>query len=624
MPVKIGMTLRTRLLLGLAIFVGALIALGSWSTWHLWRMSALSERMLAENYDSVDAAQQMKEDLERQDSAALFLLLGAREKALPQMQEHRLRFDAAYRRAAGNITEPGEAEILQVIATARDEYNRRVDRLFRDAKGEQSRSGSSEPATHAYFEQLEPIFTELRGHCDRLLNLNHGAMRRKAAEAATLAHRWFLTTLGLALALVLGGSWFAIVLSNSIVRPVRQLSDAASRMAAGDLDSVVEVRSGDEIGDLAVRFNTMAARVRQLRQSDLGKILVAQQTAEATVDSLYDPVIVTDGSGCVQRINRAAEALFGSPDTVLGKPLKSVAADARLAAAVADVLESEKPIASEESAAIVSLRVDGVDRSFRQRTTPMRDAEGALVGAVILLEDITHLRELDRLKSEFIAGASHELRTPLASLEMGVHLLLESSTGDLSPKQRELLVMCREDALRLDTLVKELLDLSKIESGEAAPHLVPVSARDVIAEAVTPLRRQADAKGLRLQVDAPADLPEMAADRGQVERVITNLVANAIRATDGNATIDISAALRNGFVAISVRDTGRGIPHDYLDRIFEPFVQAPNAPAGGAGLGLSISRRIVQAHGGQLAVRSHVGQGTTFTFTIPLAARVSA
>ena len=399
---------------------------------------------------------------------------------------------------------------------------------------------------------------------------------------------------------------------------------AAGRMAAGDLDSVVDVRAGDEIGDLAVQFNAMAARVRELRQSDLGKILVAQQTAEATVDSLYDPVIVTDAAGRVQRINRAAEVLFGPADTVLGKPLQNVATDPRLAAAVADVLESARPVASEETAAIVPLRVDGIERSFRQRTTPMRDADGALVGAVILLEDITHLRELDRLKSEFIAGASHELRTPLTSFEMGVHLLLEGSLGDLSAKQRELLVMCRDDALRLDTLVKQLLDLSKIESGEAPPQFARVNPGELIGDAVEPLRRQADAKGLTLHIDAPADLPEIAADRGQVERVITNLVTNAIRATDAGATIEISAALRNGLVAISVRDTGRGIPHDYLDRIFEPFVQVPNAPAGGAGLGLSISRRIIQAHGGQLAVRSHVGQGTTFTFTLPLAERIPA
>jgi NtrC-family two-component system sensor histidine kinase KinB len=618
------MTLRTRLLLGLSVFVGALIALGGWSAWHLWQMSALSERIIAENYDSVVAAQDMKESLERQESAALFVLLDDWDRALPQLRDHRDRFDAAYRRAANNITEPGEADVIQTIGANRDEYYRRFDRFLVDAKSDGSTGrGHAGVGTGAYFRQLEPLFTELRGECDRLLNLNQNAMRRKAAEAATLARRWFMTTLGTALTLVLGGIWFAILLSNSIVRPVRQLTDAANRMAAGHLDPVVEIHSRDEIGTLAAQFNEMAARIRQLRQSDLGKVLLAQQTAEAAVDSLYDPVIVTDGAGRIQRINRAAETLFGPEVAVLGKAVRDIANDPRLSMAVLDVLESQKPIASEESAAIVPLLVDGAERSFRQRTTPMRDADGQLVGAVMLLEDVTHLREIDRLKSEFIAGASHELRTPLTSLEMGVHLLLEGSAGELSPKQHQLLAMCREDTLRLDKLVKDLLDLSKIESGEAAPHPVEIRAHDLVVEAVEPLRRQAAAKNLTLRVDVPTDLPEIAADRGQMERVITNLVTNAIRATDRGGAIDVSAALRDRFLAVSVRDTGRGIPHDYLDRVFEPFVQVPNAPAGGAGLGLSISRRIVQAHGGQLAVRSQLGQGTTFTFTVPVARQVS-
>ena len=143
-------------------------------------MSALSERMLAENYDSVVAAQNMKESLERQDSATLFMLLGEWERALPQMQEHRLRFDAAYRRAAGNITEPGEADVIRAIGAARDEYDRRVDRFVQDARGDRGRSGDpSTLATREYFDQLEPIFTELRGQCDRLLD---SESRRDAAE----------------------------------------------------------------------------------------------------------------------------------------------------------------------------------------------------------------------------------------------------------------------------------------------------------------------------------------------------------------------------------------------------------------------------------------------------------
>jgi two-component system, NtrC family, sensor histidine kinase KinB len=621
------MTLRTRLLLGLSVFVGALVALGGWSAWHLWQMSALSERIIAENYDSVVAAQDMKESLERQDSAALFVLMDRWERALPQVREHRERFDAAHRRAAGNITEAGESDAVTIIGATRDEYYRRFDRFLSNAKKTQGSADADHAklVTDEYFGQVEPLFNELRRECDRLLSLNQDAMRRKAADAASIARRWFVTTVGIALALALVGTWFAILLSNSLVRPVRQLTYAAEQMAAGHLDAAVDIHSRDEIGILAAQFNEMAARLRELRQSDLGKILVAQQMAEATVDSLYDPVIVTDGAGRVQRVNRAAETLFGPQGSVLGRPIQGIAKDPRLAMAVLDVLQSQKPVASEERAAIVPLKVDGVERSFRQRTTPMHDASDRLAGAVTLLEDITHLREVDRLKSEFIAGASHELRTPLTSIELGVHLLLEGSAGQLSSKQRELLAMCQQDVMRLDKLVKELLDLSRIESGEAPPHLATVRVHDLIVGAVEPLRRQADAKRLTLSIEpVPRDLPRIAADRSQLERVITNLVTNAIRATETGGSIALSAALRQGFVAISVRDTGRGIPPDSLDRIFEPFVQIPNAPAGGAGLGLSISRRIVQAHGGQLAVRSRLGQGTMFTFTVPVAADAAA
>jgi NtrC-family two-component system sensor histidine kinase KinB len=610
-------------MLGLSAFVGALIVLGAWSAWHLWQMSALSERIIAENYNSVVAAEEMKESLERQDSAGLFALLDRRERAIPQLREHRVRFEAAYQQAAANITEPGEADIVQAIRKIRDEYYPAFDRFLLDASDGFTGPRLAGPAVDEYFKRIEPLFTELRRQCDRLLTLNQDAMRRKAAEAATLARRWFVTTLATALALVVGGIGFAIVLSNSILRPVRQLTAATSRVAAGHLDTVVDIHSRDELGVLAARFNEMAERIRQLRQTDLGKVLIAQQTAEAAVDSLYDPVIVTDGQGRVQRINRAAEPLFGPGATVLGKSIEDVTNDPRLAMAVLDVLESQRTVASEESAAIVPLVVDGATRAFRQRTTPMRDAENRLVGAVLLLEDITHLREIDRLKSEFVAGASHELRTPLTSLEMGIHLLLEAPAGDLSARQLELLTMCREDAMRLDKLVRDLLDLSRIESGKETSELVPVSPGDLVREALKPLWQQADAKNLTLQIGAPAELPEVMADRSQVERVIANLVINAIRATESGGEIDVNAAGRQGYVTISVRDTGRGIPHDYLGQVFEPFVQVPNAPAGGAGLGLSISRRIVETHGGQITVRSELGQGTTFTFTLPIAPPVT-
>jgi NtrC-family two-component system sensor histidine kinase KinB len=202
---------------------------------------------------------------------------------------------------------------------------------------------------------------------------------------------------------------------------------------------------------------------------------------------------------------------------------------------------------------------------------------------------------------------------------MGIHLLLEGTAGQLADRQQEILEVCREDTTRLDRLMRELLDLSKIESGAVTPVLVPVRPSLLVAGAIEPLRLQVESHGIRLDVDAPPDLPAVSVDRSQIERVITNLVTNATRATPAGGAITVAAAQRGEEIAISVADTGTGIPPESLSRIFEPFVQVPHATGGGAGLGLTISRRIVEAHGGQLTVQSSPGQGSIFTFTVRLA-----
>jgi PAS domain S-box-containing protein len=604
------MTLRNKLLFGYAGFVLALGLLGAWSARTLNQMSAVSGRIIAENYDSVVAAQDMKESLERQDSAALFDLMGQQGRARRQAAEHRARFDAALATAAANITEPGEREAVEAIRQGRDEYYRRFD-AFATASADRSAT---------YFRSLEPQFNEVRAASDRLLRLNQEAMRRKADAASRIARRWFFVTLALATVLMLAGVAIELSLSKAIVGPVAQLTAATKRLAAGDLDTpAVPVRSADEIGTLAASFNRMADRLRELRRSDMGKLLVAQQTTEAVIDSLFDPVIVADEAGLVTRVNPAAERLFGAKAGALGKPIAAVTRDASIAQSVADVLRSQTPAASEDAAATLPWAIDGARRAFRIRSTPMKDADGRLAGVVTLLEDVTHLSEVSRLKSEFIAAASHELRTPLTSVQMGIHLLLEGAPESLDERQRDILQVCREDTTRLDRLMRELLDLSKIESGAVTPQVAPMRPGKLVSEAVDPLRLQVEAKGARLEVDVPPDLPQVAVDRGQIERVIGNLVTNAMRATPEGGAITVAAVRRDDEVAISVADTGTGIPREYLSTIFEPFVQVPHASGGGAGLGLTISRRIVEGHGGRLSVQSEPGRGSTFTFTVPIA-----
>jgi two-component system, NtrC family, sensor histidine kinase KinB len=619
------MSLRAKLLFSYLIFVTALVLLGGWSAWRLREMGGVSRRIISNNYDSVVAAQDMKESLERQDSAALFALLGAQDKALTQLREHRARFDASFQKAENNITEVGEPEAIDALRRDRDTYYKAFDAFLAKVNATQSSWQQGVPRDkelserNEYFTRLEPEFNKLRADCEHLLQLNQRAMLAKSDAASNVAQLWFYRTLLIAGVLVAAGLWLAFFLSNRIVEPLRQLTATTVRMAGGDLNAKVTVSSRDEVGVLAAEFNRMAERIRQLRSSDMGKLVVAQQTTEAAIDSLYDPVIVTDGEGRVTKLNPAAEEIFGSEKENIGKHVGEVARDARIAGAVAEALESQRPVAGEGMSSVLPLAVDGLERAFRLRTTPMRDNTNRLLGAVTLLEDITHLREIDRLKSEFIATASHELRTPLTSVQMGVHLLLEGALGELTDSQNEVLQACRQDCERLDKLMRDLLDLSKIEAGESQPQLAPVRARELIATAAEELRPQVETKGLKLRVELSVDLQQVEVDRTQIERVISNLVINALRHTK-HGEIKINAEQRDGNVAVSICDTGSGIPTEYLPHIFDKFVQVPDAPTGGAGLGLTISKSIVEAHGGQISVQSQVGRGTTFTFTLPLAA----
>jgi PAS domain S-box-containing protein len=616
------MSVRTKLLFGYLVFIVALVALGAWGAWRLREMGSVSRRIISNNYDSVVAAQEMKESLERQDSAAVFALLGARDKAAAQLREHRAKFDQNFEKAANNITEIGESAAVEAIRTDRQKYYEMFDAFTQRVNSTDQSAGSvARPEVRSereeYFNLLEPQFNKLRAECEHLLQLNQRAMVAKSEAAAGVAQLWFYRTLLIAGVLVAAGIYLAFFLANRIVEPLRELTATTAKMAGGDLNAKVDVSSRDELGILAAEYNRMAERIRQLRTSDMGRLMMAQQTTEAAIDSLYDPIIVTDGEGLVTKLNPAAEEIFGSERENTGKHIGDVARDVRIAGAVAEAIESQRPVAGEGMSSVLPLAVDGSERAFRLRTTPMRDNGSRLLGAVTLLEDITHLREIDRLKSEFIANASHELRTPLTSVQMGVHLLLEGAAGDLNDKQTEVLSACREDCERLDKLMRDLLDLSRIEAGESQPELNTVKTREFIVNATEDLRPRVESKGLAFNVLVSVGLPDVFIDGSQIERVLANLVVNAIRYTK-QGEIRIAAEPRGSYVAISVSDTGTGIPQEYLPHIFDKFVQVPGIATGGAGLGLAISRLIVEAHGGQISVQSEVGQGSTFTFTLPV------
>jgi NtrC-family two-component system sensor histidine kinase KinB len=249
----------------------------------------------------------------------------------------------------------------------------------------------------------------------------------------------------------------------------------------------------------------------------------------------------------------------------------------------------------------------------------MHSEKGELSGIILLLLDITKLKEVDRLKSEFVMAASHELRTPLTSIEMSIGLLQEKSFQKLSKEENQLVAVIQEESKRLKSLVNNLLDLSRIEAGKMELEFEKVSVPIIFEKAIAILNPQADEKSIELSFHVADGLTSIKADFNKVTWILTNLIANALRYTEPGGYIRLSAEPVGSQVHISVEDNGSGIPYEYQSKIFEKFIQVKgDRHPTGSGLGLAICKEIVRAHGGTIWVDSIPGEGTTFTFSIPI------
>jgi signal transduction histidine kinase len=331
-------------------------------------------------------------------------------------------------------------------------------------------------------------------------------------------------------------------------------------------------------------------------------------------------VVIFSVEGYLQNVNHAAETLLGlRTDSTSKDPLKSVNAPTR---AVLERIRSH--ILSGKGAYVPKGFEDAVqlgtllgDRYFLPRGAPVYETRGVIVGVTVILQDVTRLRRFEELKNDLVATVAHEFRTPLTSLRMAVHLCTEQVAGPLTEKQAELLYAAREDCDRLQAMVDDFLDLSRIEAGrvELYPLLTPVA--ELIENAVEQHKAEADAKEVHLSASSYLPQLKILADHERIGHVFTNLVGNALRHTPPTGTVTLSATVTNGAVRFTVADTGKGIPTEFQQRIFEKFFQVPNAEPKGTGLGLYIAKEIVRGHGGDIGVESEPGKGSTFWFTIP-------
>ena len=630
------MSLRTQILLGYGlVFLSAGLVL-AWAVVNLLRLGTASDAILSENYRSIEAAEHMRDALERQDSAVLLYVLGSEAEGARQFEANEGRFHRWFGRAEDNVTIPGEQAILAAVDSAYSAYAAAFTGLV-EAGG----AGTASPrpagdrlatARRLYQERMLPSFQAAEDRVVDLRALNEQTMVAASERAGRVAERavWSVALVS-GLALVVGLA-LALLLASRIVRPVGQMRTAAERIGAGDLDVAVPAGTSDELGALAAQFNDMTAQLRSYRDLNVERVVAEERKGAAVIDSVDDGLVVVRADLVVDRMNPAAsEALGVDPSLAEGRPLPNVVHDEGLLAAVRRAVASaeageakDREMEDGEPGPFLSIGRDGAARHYQYVATPVRTPDGAALGVILLLRDVTALRELDRLKSEFVATASHELKTPLTSMGMSVGLLLERAAGKLSERERDLLEAAAEDVDRLKALVHDLLDLSKIEAGRIELDRTAVAVPALVDRALGSLRLQADEAGVVLSSDLPDGLPPVFADPTRVAWVVTNLVSNALRYTDRGGHVVVSAERRGDRVAVSVADDGEGVPYAMQGRIFDKFVQVEGARSvGGSGLGLAISKELVRAHGGSIGVESAPGQGSTFTFTLPTAAEVS-
>jgi signal transduction histidine kinase len=398
-----------------------------------------------------------------------------------------------------------------------------------------------------------------------------------------------------------------------ILRPINQLIRSADDIARGNLDLVVHSGSRDEIGHLSEAFNDMAASLREFRRSGQVRLTRIQRATQRAFDSLPEAVAVVDLEGTVEVATESARRIFGLRPNVR---LRDVAF--KWVTDVYDEAAREGRTAPEPTAAkIVQHFVSGEERYFRPQAVPILDNERQPTGIILVLQDVTQLRQQDEIKRGVISTVSHQLKTPLTSIRMAIHLLLEEQVGALTEKQVELLLAAREDSDRLHGILNNLLDIGRIESGRVQMDFRPISPHSMVLEAAEPFRRAAQDQGITLATNVPAELPEVWADGSRIGHVFSNLLSNALKYTQPGGTVTLSAAAGESSVIFSVSDTGKGVPSEYIDRVFEPFFRVPDqGTETGAGLGLAIVKEVVEAHGGTVGVESGAGQGSTFTFTL--------
>ena len=594
---KLAIKLRTRLFLSISALItvallGLLLGVVS-----VMQMAKSQEALIRNNFITLDLGLKLRQTLG--DQLILMLRNHPDPKALESSANEYLAL------LDEGMEHEREHKLDNGFAQAREDYELFLE-AFKEAHANALDIGSDQELSDRFNSLRNGLIEEHRKALDNIYTAQAAARDRAIIIAGLLG------LVGLAV-LIIG-----FVTAHGIARrfgaPIEALAKAADNIGKGNYEVVLPLSSAAEMNLLTRRFGTMAEALRQHQATNVDELLAGQQRLQAVLDSIDDGLLMIDQQGRLEHLNPVAQRQLGWDEGRLGQSLGEALGRPELDQQLLTVLRGGSLERAPED---LSVDIEGETRLLTYSLTPVSQPKGPILGAVMVLHDVTEQRAFERVRSEFVLRASHELRTPVTGMHMAFGLFLERARFDPQSRETDLLNTVNEEMQRLMQLINDLLNFSRYQNGLQKLTLAPCNLEQMLNEARARFADRATAKNIELLIDLQPELPVLNADQAQLERVLDNLLDNALRHTASGGQIRLQARRHGERVIMSIEDSGEGIAYGQQGRIFEPFVQV-GRKKGGAGLGLALCKEIVQLHGGRIGVYSRPGQGTQFYMALPL------
>lgn len=588
-------SLRSRIRNGTLLMLAIALVLGIVAIPAVHRLGNAIRETLYRNYTSIEASQYMH--------AALYnvRLAQANGTLAAALAPNRGLFTHWINVELNDITEVGEAELAADI-------QRRGDRIF----GELA-NGGRPPASQEY--------DELNQRIDQLIAINKAAMFRADSRTTQMSDRLaFEFAAGLLLLLLLG-TILAWTMASNLSRPLAELSDHLRSFSLRGPSIRLGEQPLAELQTVASEFNRMAERLEQFERLNVDRLIYEKGKTEAIIESLEDGIVLIDPGGIVTHMNEIAGIIVGiEREEALGSAFDDLSSNSPHYVRIRSALAHAAAQPEDSQRLEVELHVRGRDHTYVLKPVPLKQMDGGSFGTILILQDITYLRDKDRARANLVATLSHELNTPLTSLGFCVELLLRKR--ELDPEQHELLTSIQEDAARMRRLASDLLELARGQGPAITVQSMPVDVAEMVQTVIKGFALQAEQKQVRLEAEIERPAPQIRGDPLKLSWVVSNLIANALRYTPSGGTISVSLSGTGPGARLRVNDTGPGIPSQVREHLFERFAQwtVNGSEPGSAGLGLAIAKEIVEAHGGRIFVDSELGRGTSFTVELPASA----